>query len=466
MKKLFLLAITALAGVTSQAQYAEPLNFMNTGAKQAVQPKTIGGGQPSAKSTIAGSRWYHHGAVISNDVLPGQMEMHLLPIWFDSTVQQRYSTGLGTVNYSSLGQVVDPIHFTLYNDLNIPSNLPNDIAITMQSPYKIDSISFGGYYVENPNRPINVVDTFIFSVATSGNDPETPVQLRFPSVYPWVAGNGYTCGTLCADSTLKGFRIVPTDSINRTSGVSGATVWKVPIDTSFRRPDSAGFVFFKEFTYPVMVNGSPGAVNIPAGRTAGITITFKSGDVSIFGDSITAYHMMYMRSGEALGANQTAGQNMPYYHYTYRDENSSNLMFSTAPAFYAATIIIEGHNTNSFRNEFHDIAAHIVCDNCPTVAEFSSVQNVSSSVGTDMVAYPNPANDDLTVSFIMNQNTNATVSITNAVGQVIDTREVANVIAKENNIVRFSTANLTAGMYFYTVEANGQRTTKRFVVSH
>jgi len=66
----------------------------------------------------------------------------------------------------------------------------------------------------------------------------------------------------------------------------------------------------------------------------------------------------------------------------------------------------------------------------------------------------------------MNQNVNATVSITNAVGQVIATKEVANVIAKQNNIVTFSTADLSAGLYFYTVEAKGQRTTNRFVVTH
>ena len=66
----------------------------------------------------------------------------------------------------------------------------------------------------------------------------------------------------------------------------------------------------------------------------------------------------------------------------------------------------------------------------------------------------------------MNQNTTATVSISNAVGQVIATQEVADVVAKKENKVTFSTASLAPGIYFYTVEAKGQRTTNRFVVAH
>ncbi len=458
MKKLFLFAATAIAGFSATAQYAES-NIMG-GLKQTVLPKAADADtyQPSAKSTIAGSRWYNHGFVVNNDILPGQMDLSFFPIWFDASVKQRFNTGLDTINFSSAGQVVDPIHFTLYNDITVPSNLPNDIAITMDQSYKVDSVSFNAFYVEVLNRPLTIVDTIIFSVSSSGNGTTTPYQARHSaSPAPWV-NNGYTNPS----DTVKGFRISPADDVNRASGVNNVVIWKMLIDSSMRRPDSAGFIFRREFTSPVMVGGVPGSVTIPAGSTAAVTVTFKSGDVINPGDSFNHYNHMYITSGEGAGP----GLAMPYFHYIHRDQNMSNLMFAVDPTFYSASVIVEGGNTIAFGMEFHDISAHLVCDDCPTVTEFSSVNNVNSTVGTDVVAYPNPANDEIAVSFIMNQNTNATVSITNAVGQVIATQEVSNVIAKENNIVRFSTANLATGVYFYTVEAQGQRTTNRFVVSH
>ncbi len=458
MKKLFLLAVTALVGFSANAQQAPPLHISGQDAQEVYNVKGFGNTHTSAKSSIAGGRWYNHAFLIDDAVVSGQMDYNFYPIWFDSTVKQRFNTGLGTINYSSLGQIVDPNHFTLYNDINISTNDPNDIAITMEQPYKIDSVSFFAYYVENIARPVTIVDTLIFSVSASGNGPETPYYLATPSNAPWLVN--YTC-TSCPDSFVRGFTIGTIDEPNRASGVTDRVMWKVPIDTSFRRPDSAGYIFNKEFTYPVMVNGVPGAANIPPGKTAAVTVTFKSGDIINPGDSFNHYHHMYVVSGEAV-----QGTYMPYYLYAYRDRNMSQLMFSTTTDTYDPTLFVETYNTNTFFKEFHDISAHLVCDNCPTVTEYSSVHNINSIVGTDMAAYPNPANNEINVSFIMNQNVNATVSITNAVGQVIATKEVANVIAKQNNIVTFSTADLSAGLYFYTVEAKGQRTTNRFVVTH
>ena len=117
-------------------------------------------------------------------------------------------------------------------------------------------MSFFAYYVENIARPVTIVDTLIFSVSASGNGPETPYYEATPSNAPWLAN--YTC-TSCPDSFVKGFTIGTIDEPNRASGVTDRVIWKVPIDTSFRRPDSAGYIFNKEFTYPVMVNGVPGA---------------------------------------------------------------------------------------------------------------------------------------------------------------------------------------------------------------
>ena len=87
---------------------------------------------------------------------------------------------------------------------------------------------------------------------------------------------------------------------------------------------------------------------------------------------------------------------------------------------------------------------------------------MTSSIPT---VYPSPANNEVNVTFTSIAAGKANISITNTIGQVIDSK-VLSTKANEVNTVAFSTATLANGMYFYTVEANGQRHTNRFVVTH
>ena len=51
----------------------------------------------------------------------------------------------------------------------------------------------------------------------------------------------------------------------------------------------------------------------------------------------------------------------------------------------------------------------------------------------------------------------------NNVGQVVNAQTVNNVVKGQ---ATFNVSNLSAGLYFYTVEANGQRETGRVAISH
>jgi hypothetical protein len=90
-----------------------------------------------------------------------------------------------------------------------------------------------------------------------------------------------------------------------------------------------------------------------------------------------------------------------------------------------------------------------------------SVANVTSKIATN--AYPNPAASEVNVSFTMDNVADATINLTNTVGQVVKTQSFSNVA---NGQATFSTSDLANGVYMYTVEANGQRETGRVVVSH
>ena len=90
------------------------------------------------------------------------------------------------------------------------------------------------------------------------------------------------------------------------------------------------------------------------------------------------------------------------------------------------------------------------------------VASINSNI-QGVEAYPNPTTADITINFNLKEAANTTVSISNTVGQVIASQKMGKVAG--GNAV-FSTTSLANGVYFYTVEANGQRTTNRFVVAH
>ncbi len=80
-------------------------------------------------------------------------------------------------------------------------------------------------------------------------------------------------------------------------------------------------------------------------------------------------------------------------------------------------------------------------------------------------AYPNPANTSVNIPFTTGVSTSATITLSNAIGQVIKTQQISTVGGKQAT-ASFSTADLAAGVYLYTVEANGQATTGRVSVTH
>lgn len=84
---------------------------------------------------------------------------------------------------------------------------------------------------------------------------------------------------------------------------------------------------------------------------------------------------------------------------------------------------------------------------------------------TSINAYPNPANTNLTVSFEAKVADDARVSITNTLGQNITEQKITGKTTGQKT-ANFNIANLANGVYFYTVEIGGARTTQRFVVAH
>ena len=88
-----------------------------------------------------------------------------------------------------------------------------------------------------------------------------------------------------------------------------------------------------------------------------------------------------------------------------------------------------------------------------------------ATVSSSLNVYPNPATDNATISYSLTKSGNVSIVITDLMGRVVMNMEQGNQTAGVAYTVDVNTANLANGTYFYTLNVNGERQTKKFVVS-
>lgn len=84
---------------------------------------------------------------------------------------------------------------------------------------------------------------------------------------------------------------------------------------------------------------------------------------------------------------------------------------------------------------------------------------------TGMNVYPSPANAEATLSYNLTNESTVEMIVTDLSGKVMMTEDFGSQVAGAYN-VNFNTADLADGVYFYALNVNGEKTTKRFVVAH
>lgn len=462
MKKLILFSLAGMlsAGAMAQGQQQTSVAFNpskavnRTGDKNpaigvmAAHKGRTTVGNTAAKPTMFQERWYSYYNWV--DQLNGgslSTNSFLMSMWFDSTIVVNYTSGPGPVNYSSLMQVMDPVsNANIFNNSDV---YPDDAYLGAGMPYSVDSINVFGSYIREITRPGNVVDTLILSVAPSA------AAYRFDKN---VGANGPLWAPYLDNThdTLVALTQLNVDSVNRTilsdDPPPAAITWKVPLtvdqgDTA----DAEGQVSVRAWTYAV----PNGGLSMPAGGRFAMSVTFKSGDTWTANvDSINGMHRFLPLVGET-----GSGAQMPYYYYDYGDNNMTNLMFSTDPSRYLPSVVIEAVNTDDFYQEFAAFDAYITWDDAST-----GVKNVNNTFTA--TAVPNPATSTFSVPVTLKSAGTVSVTLTNTMGQQVATQNLGSVAAGARATATFNTAALASGVYFYTVEVNGQRKTNRVVVSH
>jgi hypothetical protein len=84
---------------------------------------------------------------------------------------------------------------------------------------------------------------------------------------------------------------------------------------------------------------------------------------------------------------------------------------------------------------------------------------------TGMSVYPSPANADATLVYNMANEGNVELTVTDLSGKVISIENFGSQTAGAYS-VNLNTVDFANGVYFYTLNVDGEKATKKFVVSH
>ena len=422
------------------------------------------------RGTVGGGRWYSYVNDIFNVNVATTANL-LDNLWNDTSSIDGYMSSSVPTYYNN-SQVSVALGFQPWvSAWNSPIDFPGEIAMTTTNAYTIDSVV--------------VLGTYGRKIGTTYNDTLT---------FAFVSGDGSTGSNMPTGTFSSGpsFIHVGHDSINNRAGnFPKITTSTGKTATPLTYPSSAVYKFLLTPTdtvsYGNMTNNQiyprtastahPRAVPdpvisyaVPAGSMAAMSVSFKSGsptypsfpgrDTVEYADGTYKHGGFTMLINFAVSSGTTAivppvitgDNNFGYSKREVNDGNGWDGDYLPHTAWLGASSL-----------QYPIINYHIQCPTCATTGT-GSLKTENVSVTTSVNAYPNPANNEVTIAFLLNQKSTASVTLSNLVGQVISTQSMENVSG--GNFV-FGTTNLANGVYLYTFQANnGERTTGRIVVSH
>ena len=199
-------------------------------------------------------------------------------------------------------------------------------------------------------------------------------------------------------------------------------------------------------------------MSVAPGEIVVAWVSFKSGVSYPLGTIETSANTIRMYTADVSGVGAAPKQTVGSYEAGLLavDNNKYEPIDSAIIGYQSHNVVVPSvaYLADGFTHRF---AFHVDCPTCPTL----SVADIQKDIVAN--AYPNPATDEVRVPFTLKATADVNVTLTNLMGQVVKSQNMGNTAKAE---AVFSTSDLANGVYIFTVEANGQRTTGRFVVAH
>lgn len=483
MKKLFLMgAAAAVSTMTVSAQSAVATKAKGVEKKAVVEVKSTaigisgtgvtpvpGGDVGSEKPTAGTARWYSYADYV--DKLTPLSDSSSLPyMWHMGNAKGIYSDASGgliadTITLASIGMSFDPVFSvnttakTLggFNDKTAGYDI-NSIAVTRTNAYTIDSVRFWGIYGRKSSKT-TVVDTVRFAIvyggAASGSDLPIYYFGGTTTTFPYTAF-GY--------DTVRFAGL----GYDKTAGIAKGTT-RVIKDLYLKNTDTSTSNF-RSFDVAV-------GMNVPAGNVVGISANFITGDPA-FRPYIDTVFLGSLRSAEPFefGMIRPIMYSEPaapftksapgYPQYIPGYYNTGFIKNLPDASSWADLYIPSYAYTAPFTLEMPQMDVKVSCATCRSIKELEEFLSINeASIVEASKAFPNPSSTEVYIPFTAKQKSVVTVTVTNMLGQVVATQQL-NANAGQQMTATFNTSNLSAGVYMYSLEANGQRVGDRFSVAH
>jgi len=460
MKKLFLLfaGITVAASSNAQLNSSSMLHVygrnQNSTEQKGLRPQPVNvngvGTKLNAPTTARRGTGDHQRvynyvdylSILNADVFDNA---NLPYFWYNNDMYGLYQGNAGlerdTITFNTYGVVVQP-SWSGYNDIGAyPTGTMN---ITTSNAFTVDSAFAYGIYGRNRAKT-SIVDTLRFAI-TYGNGSGSNIGL----VYYTGMASRYTYDTV--RSAMLGY-----DANRRTLGKYSATgtgtiVYK---DVYLKSTDTSADEYSRF--------GVPVALSVPAGNLVGVSVTFKSGEVytpysdTAFVGSANASTPYKYGMFRPLIVSED-----PTAYPTYTPGNYNSGQFVTLPqtgtSYYPTWAWSTANGASSFQFPYVDLVL-----SCATCFGLNIANIPGATIGN---IFPNPANNTVSVPVTMKETASVNVTLSNTIGQALATQNLGQLSANQTKNATFNTSSIANGIYFLTVEANGARTTSRFVVAH
>jgi len=424
----------------------------------------------AAKTTAPTERWYNYSVYLNQKVnfdrtVTGTgtffLDFYGPNMWNDTVNMITYVNG-STYTKShtrlvSLGTVLRP-QFPGFNRTDLFGS--GIMKIRNSDAYSMDSVSLSYWYTQGTKGAAGHTDT---------------VRLAF------LVGDGSSTKSIFGGGTAPGghyvigtkFPDVAYDSVLNVAVGKSTGVPAIYQDVLFAH-NSDTSVFGKTKSIKL-------ATSVPAaaGDFISVIMSYKSGDPApslktLPGDTLAGvggrYYDMFQPFVDYVTTDDpttVTNTNPSWLDYDSTDLNVGlyKQLPNTDPGGWKNQYIpnwawsSSGTPSGAFYYGYADIGYHLVCPTCIGVTDEVKTTSSVNSIN----AVPNPANNQVSINFSLVSATDVTVSLTNVVGQVVATQNINNT---SNGKATFNTTALPAGVYVYTLIANGEKNTGRVVVAH
>lgn len=229
-----------------------------------------------------------------------------------------------------------------------------------------------------------------------------------------------------------------------------------------------------DYIKPVTVNSQEVSSQIA-------TTTTESLNNGIFTASGTEYSTSYNSMYMPFGQSQIALKPGQWYYACYkllddgrflaaRDDKDYLPTFKTFD-WYSKLVMTPGQETEGyawgypFGEWFSQYNAPMIRLMVSKNGSLVSSLNDISTPAFNLNAYPNPAQNETNIEYTLNKNGNVIITLTDIMGRNVLTMNKGNQAANATYRVALNTNTLNNGTYFYTLNVNGVKETKKLVIN-